>query len=123
MGSGKLWLAMTPAAAESGTSSAADIARRSEKQSVGAREPQFVLGVVAQTANLQDRVREALVAKGSDWCSLADALGRTRQAVLASINRRHVQYSRLREIAGFLDVPTEKLLDKQWNCAANDEIL
>lgn len=115
---------MSPVAAESpGTSSAADIARRSEKQSVKAREPQFVLGVIAQTEDLQDRVHEVLIAKGWDWTDLANAIGRTRQAVLASINRRRVQYSRVREIAGFLDVPTKRLLDKQWNCAANDKIL
>ncbi len=101
---------------------AAEIARRSEKQSVGAQEPQFVLGVVAQTAGLQDRVWEVLIAKGWDWTRLAVSLGRTRQAVLASINRRHVQYSRVRDIAKLLDVPTMRLLDKSWNCDENDEI-
>ena len=115
---------MSPAASEAcGRSSAADIARRSEKQSVGAQEPQFVLGVVAQTVDLQDRIHEVLIEQGCSWSELAEALGRTRQAVLASINRRHVQYSRVREIAVLLNVPTEQLLDKSWNCAANDEIL
>lgn len=104
-------------------SSAADIARRSEKQSVEDHEPQFVLGVVAQTTDLQDRVHTVLLAKGWDWEDLANGLGRTRQAVLASINRRKVQYSRVREIAALLDVPTKQLLVKQWNCAANDKIL
>ncbi len=104
-------------------SSAADIARRSEKQSVRAREPQFVLGIIAQTTDLQDRVHEVLRAKGWDWADLAVALGKTRQAVLASINRRHVQYSRVRDIAALLDVPTKRLLVKSWNCAANDKIL
>ena len=115
---------MSPATAEAtGASSAADIARRSEKQSVGDQEPQFVLGVVAQTADLQDRIHEVLKSRGWSWIDLADALGRTRQAVLASINRREVQYSRVRHIAVLLDVPTRQLLDKSWNCAANDKIL
>ncbi len=116
---------MNPVSADSSGvgSSAADIARRSEKQSVGAEEPQFVLGVIAQTTDLQDRVHEVLIEKGWDWADLAYALGRTRQAVLASINRRQVQYSRVKHIARLLDVPTKRLLDKQWNCAANDKIL
>ena len=115
---------MSPAAAEaSGASSAADIARRSEKQSVGDQEPQFVLGVVAQTVILQDRIHEVLISKGWNWMDLAGALGRTRQAVLTSINRRHVQYSRVHQIAVFLNVPTRQLLDRQWNWDANDKIL
>lgn len=115
---------MSPAAAEvSKTSSAADIARRSGKQSVGADEPQLVLGVIAQTSALQVRVQQALIAKGWDWADLADALGRTRQAILASINRRNVQYSRVRDIAVILEVSPKCLIDKSWSCATNDRRL
>lgn len=105
------------------SSSAADIARRSKKQSVGDQEPQFVLGVVAQTAGLKGRIHAAMIAKGWSWYDLAHALVLTRQAVLMSIERRHVQYSRVRQIALLLNVPVSQLLDEQWNCAANDKIL
>ncbi len=120
MGSVKLGFAMCSATAEA--PSDADIARRSGKQPVSDHETQLVLGVVAQTVDLQDRIYELMVARGWSWMDLAFALGRSRQAVLASINRKRVQYKRLKQIAALLEVPTEELVDSQWDCAANDEI-
>jgi hypothetical protein len=115
---------MTTAVSEvSGTSSAARIARRSKKGSVEPDEVQFVMGVIAQTDDLQTRVHELLIAKGMGWEDLAGSLGVTRQAVLASINRRHVQYSRVKAIASRLGVPTGSLLVKPWNLGNNDKIL
>lgn len=105
-----------------GTSSA-DIARRSEEKAVLGREPQLVMGVVAQTTCLHARIRFCLRAKGLRWADLAESIGLTRQAVLASVIRRYVQYSRVREIAAFIGVSPEELLDEEWTRSANDEIL
>ena len=120
--SDKLGFTMPQAATEaSEPTSAADIARRSRKQSVEDHEPQLVLGIVAHTSDLRDRVHDALLAKGWDWAALADALMLTRQAVLSSISRRHVQYTRVKQIAVLLDVTTKSLLVKQYDCAANEK--
>ncbi len=112
-----------PTAAADAPTSAADIARRNGKQPVEDHEAQFVLGIVAQTSGLQDRVHRVMVAKKKDWQALADGLGVSRQAILASINRRQVPFTRVKEIAAFLGVPTRSFIEKQWNCAANDKRL
>lgn len=107
------------AAAET-TTDANDIARRSDKESVLAKEPQFVMGVVGDTTGLHDRVRTELRRKGLDWPDLAEGIQRSRQAILVSIQRRHVQYSRVREIATFLEIDPRELMDREWDIAANN---
>ena len=100
---------------------AAEIARAEGRRPVGAGEDQLIVGYLGRTRNVHERVVELMTAKGVTWTMMAKELGCSRQALVASLKRRHVQLPRFRAVCrllGLADYP-DALIDTEFDIRDN----
>lgn len=100
---------------------AADIARAEGRRPVGMNEDQLFIGVLGRTANVHDRIVELMTEQGVTWTMMAGELGCSRQALVASLKRRHVQIPRFKAVCrllGHADYPA-RLIDTEYDIRAN----
>lgn len=93
---------------------AAEIARSEGRRAVGMNEDQLIVGYLGRTSNVHDKIIIEMEAHGITWTMMAAELGCSRQALVASLKRRHVQFPRLLSVCKILKgVPRRKLTDEE----------
>lgn len=120
-------LAMPAATASPITSlaPAAEIARAEGRRPVGVGEDQLIIGYLGRTANVHDRIVELMTAQGVTWTMMAKELGCSRQALVASLKRRHVQLPRFRAVCRLLghELYPGVLVDTEYDIRANWDMI
>lgn len=69
---------------------------------MGENEDQLIVGYLGCTRNVHDRIIQVMEEQEVTWTMMAKELGCSRQALVASLKRRHVQYPRMFRVCRYL---------------------